>query len=249
VKCTLITACYNDAEFLGDCIDGILKQSSEDWEWIFVDDASQDGSAEKVEVIKDERVRVIRNKANLGVAASQKKALELATGEFCGIIDSDDKLHTEAVRIVSKCYKRIPKIGWLYSNHFWCDKNLKPGGVHKGKGISCPPMPGRSLVDMSLRRVHCFSHWRTFRTKVARSVDLYSGDLRWTEDKLMGYILEENAPGAFLDHRLYYYRSYKGNMTSEIPREMHKRWMNLAIERKKKRKAQGVKTFPIMRIK
>lgn len=99
VRVSLIVPVYNVAAYIGECLDSIVGQTMRQIEVICIDDASPDESAEIVRryQARDERIKLLVNEKNLGVAASRNRGIEAASGEFLYIIDSDDYLEPEAV--------------------------------------------------------------------------------------------------------------------------------------------------------
>lgn len=91
-KISIITAAYQCVEFLQETYESIASQSVEDWEWVIVDDASEDGTPELLRSLAaaDRRVKVIRNIENFGAAFSRNRAIDAASGEYLAFIDSDD---------------------------------------------------------------------------------------------------------------------------------------------------------------
>ncbi|WP_165602638.1 glycosyltransferase family 2 protein [Candidatus Terasakiella magnetica] len=85
-------AVYNDERFIQESIDSVLSQTLQDFEFIIVNDASTDKSAEiiKNNGIKDSRIFLIENAENLGLAASLNKGLDKAQGKYIARMDGDD---------------------------------------------------------------------------------------------------------------------------------------------------------------
>ena len=71
-------------------IDSILAQEYSDWEFVIIDDASTDETPRILSSYGDLRIRIFRNEANLGLAKSLNRGLELARGEFVARQDHDD---------------------------------------------------------------------------------------------------------------------------------------------------------------
>lgn len=88
---SIIVPVYNMEKYLRECVDSILAQSYEDIEVILVDDGSKDASLDICREYeeKDSRVRVI-HKENGGQGSARNMALDMASGEYVGFIDSDD---------------------------------------------------------------------------------------------------------------------------------------------------------------
>ena len=67
-----------------------MNQAFGDFEFLIVDDASTDGSCALVGSYCDNRIRLIRNKQNIGQARSLKYGIKVATGEYIARLDQDD---------------------------------------------------------------------------------------------------------------------------------------------------------------
>lgn len=87
---SVLMAVHNGEAFLREAIESVLVQSFEDFEFIIVDDGSQDRSVELIESFADARIRLLRNAGNQGLAASLNRGLEAARGEFVARMDADD---------------------------------------------------------------------------------------------------------------------------------------------------------------
>jgi len=81
---------YNHGRFLRACLDRIVAQTLTDWEVVLVDDGSTDDSVKIAREYGDARVRVYVNEQNLGTYGTEKRALELSTGRYVAILNSDD---------------------------------------------------------------------------------------------------------------------------------------------------------------
>ena len=90
-KVSICIPIYNVEKYLRECLDSIINQSLKEIEIICINDGSTDGSPEILDEYaqKDSRIKVI-NKENSGYGASMNRALDYATGEYIGIIESDD---------------------------------------------------------------------------------------------------------------------------------------------------------------
>lgn len=99
MKVSIIMANFNGATFLDASIASVLRQSHTDLEVIVADDASTDGSQEKLRlwVQQDPRVKFIELKENGGAARARNHCLREASGDWIAIVDSDDILHPERI--------------------------------------------------------------------------------------------------------------------------------------------------------
>lgn len=93
-KVSVLMSVYN--ETLADlrmAIDSILSQTFKDFEFIIVLDNPQDESLYRCLLEykeKDERIVVIRNSANIGLALSLNEAIKVARGDYYARMDADD---------------------------------------------------------------------------------------------------------------------------------------------------------------
>lgn len=87
----IMPAC-NAENYIAEAITSVLGQSVRDLELIVIDDGSTDGTRKIVEtfVQQDPRVRLVVNEGNLGVARSRNHGLELSSGKYTALLDSDD---------------------------------------------------------------------------------------------------------------------------------------------------------------
>lgn len=90
-KISVVVPVYNVEKYLKECIDSIINQTLEDIEIICVNDGSTDSSLEILNnyAKKDSRIIVI-NKSNSGYGHTMNMGLNAASGEYIGIIESDD---------------------------------------------------------------------------------------------------------------------------------------------------------------
>lgn len=102
-KISIIVPIYKVADYIKRCCESLFMQSSDEIEYIFIDDASPDESIQIVEQeikahnINADKVRIIRNEINRGVAFARKTGLENATGEYVLFVDADDWIDTTCI--------------------------------------------------------------------------------------------------------------------------------------------------------
>jgi len=81
---------YNKVHSIADTVASVLSQQLSDFELIIVDDGSTDGSAQMVERIRDDRIRLIK-KENSGVSSARNTGIGLATASHIAFLDADDR--------------------------------------------------------------------------------------------------------------------------------------------------------------
>ena len=95
-KVSIIVPVYNVEKYLRRCINSLKNQTLGDIEIILVDDSSTDSSLEICNELAGEdcRIKVI-HKVNEGAGMARNAALEIATGEYIGFVDSDDFVESD----------------------------------------------------------------------------------------------------------------------------------------------------------
>ena len=89
---SVVMSCFNCAETLCDAIDSLLNQTFRDNEYIFIDDCSTDNTLNILEgyALKDNRIKIIKNAQNKGLAFSLNKGIQSSLGSFIARMDADD---------------------------------------------------------------------------------------------------------------------------------------------------------------
>jgi glycosyltransferase involved in cell wall biosynthesis len=87
---TVLLSVHNDLRFLPQAVESILAQAFDDFELLIIDDGSTDGSGVYLDELRDSRIRVRRNVANLGLTCSLNLGLDAAAGRWVARMDADD---------------------------------------------------------------------------------------------------------------------------------------------------------------
>lgn len=88
---SVVMSVYNNSETLRESIESILGQRNVRFEFIIVDDASQDESLSIVKEYRtDKRVRLVCNDENIGLTRSLVRGCSEARGEYIARQDADD---------------------------------------------------------------------------------------------------------------------------------------------------------------
>jgi glycosyltransferase involved in cell wall biosynthesis len=155
MKFTFVIPCYNARPNLPDLLHSINEQKDADWEAIFIDDMSNDGTVEFLAGLSDPRIKLIVNSEKKFALRNIVETSRNLSG-IVAVIDGDDQLCNEhTVSIVKSNYTQPGMVVW--TSHRW-DIN--------GLNIS------RALPD----RVNpyqfnwCSSHLRTFDASLLASI-------------------------------------------------------------------------------
>ena len=106
-KVSVLVPIYNVEDFLGECLDSLVKQTLKEIEIVCINDGSTDGSLGIVEdYARDDKRIVIIDKKNSGYGDSMNQGLDKATGEYIGIVESDDFIDLDAFEKMYKLAKQ-----------------------------------------------------------------------------------------------------------------------------------------------
>lgn len=92
-KVTIVIPCYNAENYIDSCIDSLLKQEYQNFNVIFIDDASKDRTVEKLEnsVLNcNLDIKILKNKENSGPAVSRNRGILSAVTKYITFCDIDD---------------------------------------------------------------------------------------------------------------------------------------------------------------
>lgn len=142
MKISIITVCYNSAATLEKTILSVAGQSYKNIEYIIVDGNSKDNTLSIIKKHEDKIAKWI-SEPDKGLYDAMNKGVALATGDFIGILNSDDTFYSDTViaevvafhqknkldasvgNIVQ--HKEDGKIIRLYSAQYWKPEKLKIG--------------------------------------------------------------------------------------------------------------------------
>jgi len=106
-----------------------LAQVGVTFEVVVVDDASDDGTAERVGAIGDRRVRLVRNDANRRLPASRNVGADVARGEWLAFLDDDDLWSPRKLRAQLDT-ARVTGASWVYAKCVVVNGVGRPLEVH-----------------------------------------------------------------------------------------------------------------------
>lgn len=91
-KVSVLMPAYNAEKYIGEAIESILNQTFKDFEFIIIDDCSIDRTWEIINkyAYVDNRIIVLKNKENKGIAGNRNKLVKLAKSKYIIWQDADD---------------------------------------------------------------------------------------------------------------------------------------------------------------
>ena len=211
-KFVILTATYNSGKYLKDWASSIVQQTYRPIDVILVNDKSTDDTLRIVNEIskKFEKSNISFKFFNLSkklyCGGAYALALRKCEGAYFGVLDADDMLEPFACEYIAEMYKKNPEVCWIYTQHNKYNRHMDK--IIK-QGFSCHPgKKGILLAEKKGKQI--YSHWRTFSNRFNNYKDvfrkLFEKGLKCCVDKNLGYRLEENGMGMFVDKPCYRFR-------------------------------------------
>jgi glycosyltransferase involved in cell wall biosynthesis len=92
---TIIMLSFNQAAYIDQAVESLLAQTFTRFELIIIDDGSTDGSQQRIQLFRDERIKVVMQKENRGIVYCRNLGLEMAKSPFIAFFDADDVAHPD----------------------------------------------------------------------------------------------------------------------------------------------------------
>jgi glycosyltransferase involved in cell wall biosynthesis len=221
---SIVTPVYNGAEYLGECIESVLRQTYRNYEYIIVDNCSTDATNEIAQryASQDQRIRVFRNDKLLPIIANHNRAFRLISAEsaYCKVVSGDDWLFPECVDRMVKLGAANPSVGLIGSYQ------LSGGGTNWEAWRvrwSRLPYPSEVVPGREVSRVHLLGGEYIFGTPTSLMyrADLVRGDEEFypnasaEADTSACYKCLQNSDFGFVHQVLSYERIHGQAMSAE----------------------------------
>lgn len=170
---SVIMPVYNRKDIVLDSINSVLNQSYENFELIIVDDASDDGTAELLKEIDNNKIKVIFHEINQDASAARNTALKEANGKYIAYLDSDNLFEKDYLKASIGAFLEFPDAGAIYSaqkRYDFHDSELSQvlfGHLNKS-----------SLFNQNCIDINCFVH----KKEVLNEIGYFDEELAIGED-------------------------------------------------------------------
>lgn len=206
---SFIIPVYNvSRELLSECLDSILNQSYQNFEICLADDCSS--NEETLEVLREyekkyDQVKVVYRKENGHISEASNSALEIASGDFIGLVDNDDVLDKDALYYVVKELNADKTLDMIYSDEDKLDF----------EGRRCFPHFKSDFALDTLLSSNYICHFTVLRKKIVDKIGGFRSEYNGAQDyDLFLRVIDETRKICHIPKILYHWRMTKGSTSS-----------------------------------
>lgn len=180
---SVICLCYNHKQFVREAVESVLQQTYSNIQLFVVDDASTDGSPEKIQKLKDEypSIEILMLETNIGNCAAFNRGLGLVKGDYVIDLAADDMLLSDRIKIG---VERLEALGEKYGVHY-SDALLvsETGEMIKkhSENVTIVPMPTGNVYDKVIQHYFICSPTMMMRKKVLDELGGYDETLHYED--------------------------------------------------------------------
>lgn len=159
-KVSVVTTVFNGEAYFDRAIPGILAQTFEDFEFVVVDDGSEDRTAELLRGLaaREPRVRVF-SPGRLGAAAAYNFGVAQAGGEYIARQDFDDRSYPDRLRLQVALLDAHPEVGIVGGYYVLVDERRDE------RYVRMPPTSHRGILSAMAKYVPIAHTVATFRRR------------------------------------------------------------------------------------
>ena len=194
MKITVFTPTYNRGYLLGKFYESLLKQTNTDFEWLIIDDGSNDNTSNIInKFIDDDKIRIrYFYQENCGKHRAINKGLDIAEGELFFIVDSDDTLIPAAIELVLEKYKSVencPEFAGISFNKGYSEKEIV-GKTFSSEFMDCTNLErGKKKILGDKSEIYRTEILRNIKFPEIEGENFMSEIVLWNEVARQGYKL------------------------------------------------------------
>ena len=175
---SVLMNCLNGARYLTEALDSVYRQSYDEWEIIFWDDASTDQSA-AIAHSYDSRLRYCRGLGGSPLGASRNFALAQCRGRYVALLDCDDTWESDRLQRHVQDLARHPRVGMV-----WGDCWIMDAESHRRRRTfyqQHPSLPANTYRGLLTGRNFIPAPTLMWDVEVMRRIGGFSPRLRYAE--------------------------------------------------------------------
>ncbi|MAG40254.1 hypothetical protein CMI41_04785 [Candidatus Pacearchaeota archaeon] len=231
----IIIPAYNPGKYLASAIKSCLNQRYKNYTITVIDDNSTEDLQETLR--RYPSVKYIRNEENIGPGASRNVGIRATNGDLISLLDADDIMYSNKLKISVETFKRKPKIGMTCGNYQILVKRVK---------LKRPFYKNPIKIDHAslMKRNFVASGSTTIKRSVLDDVGLFNEKYWIAEDYDMWIRIAEKYPIEYIHQILYYYSVIpRGGSLTQQKDKKEEHIQNIAEIKQASRDRLGIKVI------
>lgn len=208
---SIIVPCFNQAQYLNECLQSVFDQTYTNWECIIINDGSYDNTNEiaKNWVLKDTRF-VYLNKENSGICDTRNKGIEVAKGKYILPLDADDKISENYIETCINEFIINPNTQLVYAN-------AKKFGV-VNIDWNLPKFDYQNLLDFNM--IYCSA---VFKKTDWQKIGGYDQNMKqgFEDWEFWIRLLNNNSKVVKCNNAYFYYRIKENSRTTNLNQDLN----------------------------
>jgi glycosyltransferase involved in cell wall biosynthesis len=205
---SILMNCYNSEKYLREAIDSIYSQNYENWEIIFIDNCSSDGSAEIAKSYRDGRLLYYKTDKKISLYSARNFGLRLVNGDYLAFLDTDDIWIDNKLEIEVN-YTIEQNVDFICTGAFIM--------IGDYRNISLRTWPSRK-IDFKMMLEKYQVNIQTVFLNMKKVNKLKFDDrinIAGDYDFFLRYLHQDNINAVFLEEPTVYYRIHDNNLSKE----------------------------------
>lgn len=125
MKISIVTPSFNQAAFIEETLLSVINQRYCDLEYLVIDGGSTDGSVEIIEKYRNYLSYYV-SEPDDGQVDAINKGMQIATGDICAFINSDDIYLPGTFQLITSYFKDNPQVDWVCGNTIFFGSDITP---------------------------------------------------------------------------------------------------------------------------
>lgn len=178
---SIVMPVYNGEKTVGRAIESMLKQTYDNFEFIIIDDCSTDQTLQILQNFqeKDHRIKILKNKTNLGIAASLNKGIIKSKGGWIVRMDDDDESFSDRLEKQVDFLLHNPDVDIFGGKSIFQDIN---GNEVKSYFPNYPPITTEEIEKLFYHTCPLMHNTVCMRKQKIIDIGLYNEDFSGAED-------------------------------------------------------------------
>lgn len=218
-KISVVMPVLNGEKYIKQSIESILVQTFKDFEFIIINDASEDNTEKIILSFNDDRIRYYKNEENIGIPRSLNKGIQLVKGKYIARMDADDislpNRFEEQFNYLENNYDIALVGSWVE----FIDENGNKKNIWK--------VPSDFLlIKFFLLSGNCLAHSSIFfRKSFIDKIGGYNNDFKYSQDyelylRMLSDFKLYNIPKVLLQYRHGVFDGYRRKQQIELARNI-----------------------------